>query len=137
MAELKTKKNSGSVTDFLDNVENEKRKQDSLVVLELMKTITNSKPIMWGPSIVGFGDFFYKTADGKKHSWFLSGFSPRKQSLTLYIMTGFAHYEEILNRLGKYKTGKSCLYVNKLEDISMDVLKELITASVNFLNSKK
>jgi hypothetical protein len=106
MAELKTRKNSASVTDFIANEQNEKRKQDSLVVLDLMKKITDSEPTMWGPSIVGFGDYYYKTTDGKKHNWFLTGFSPRKQSLTLYIMNGFDHYEKLLSKLGKYKTGK-------------------------------
>ena len=137
MAELKTKKNPASVTDFLSTVQNEKRKQDSIIVLELMKKITKTEATMWGPSIVGFGDFYYTTSDGKKHSWFLTGLSPRKQSLTLYLMTGLDHYEEILSRLGKHKTGKSCLYINKLEDIRLDVLAELITASVKFLNSRK
>lgn len=137
MAELKTKKNIASVEAFLNNVENEKRKSDSFVVLELMKKITNAEPSMWGPSIIGFGSYHYKYASGIENDWFLTGFSPRKQSLTLYIMNGFKRYDEILSRLGKYKTGKSCLYMNKIEDIDIGVLEELIEASVNYLQSKK
>ena len=137
MAELKTKKNIASVEAFLNSVENEKRKSDSFVVLELMKKITNAEPSMWGPSIIGFGSYHYKYASGIENDWFLTGFSPRKQSLTLYIMNGFNRYDEILSRLGKYKTGKSCLYMNKIEDIDIGVLEELIEASVNYLQSKK
>ena len=136
MAELKTKKNIASVLDFLNNVENEKRKLDSFVVLELMKKITKAEPSMWGTAIIGFGSYHYKYASGREGDWFPVGFSPRKQSLTLYIMSGFGKYEEILSRLGKYKTGKSCLYINKLEDIDIVVLEELIASSISFLKSK-
>ena len=136
MAELKTQKNDSSVKDFLNTVENEKRKQDSFVILDLMKKITQSQPSMWGPSIIGFGSYHYKYASGREGDWFLTGFSPRKQSLSIYIMSGFKKYEEILGRLGKYKTGKSCLYINKLEDIDMDVLEHLITESVEYLRKK-
>lgn len=135
-SELKTKKNNTNVQDFLHSVDHQKRKEDSFVVLKLMEKITGSKPSMWGPSIIGFGSYHYKYTSGREGDWFLSGFSPRKQSLTLYIMSGFKRYEEILGRLGKYKTGKSCLYINKLEDINMGVLEELITESVTFLKSK-
>lgn len=136
MAELKTQKNDASVKDFLNTVENEKRKQDSFVILDLMKKITQSQPSMWGPSIIGFGSYHYKYASGREGDWFLTGFSPRKQSLSIYIMSGFKKYEEILGRLGKYKTGKSCLYINKLEDIDMKVLEHLITESVEYLRKK-
>jgi hypothetical protein len=137
VAELKTKKNLASVHDFLKAVENEKRKRDSFVILELMKKITKSEPSMWGSSIIGFGSYHYKYASGRENDWFLTGFSPRKQSLTLYIMNGFKRYDEILSRLGKYKTGKSCLYINNLEDVDTVVLEELIESSVNYLKSKK
>lgn len=136
MADLKTKKNNSNIEDFLSSVDNEKRKADSFKILELMKKITNSDPRMWGASIIGFGHYHYKYASGRENDWFLTGFSPRKQSLTLYIVNGFSHYDEILGRLGKYKTSKSCLYINKLEDIDVKVLKELITASVDFLKSR-
>ena len=137
MAELKTQKNDGNVIAFLNNIEDEKRKQDSFVVLDLMKKIMKSLPSMWGASIIGFGSYHYKYASGREGDWFLTGFSPRKQSLTLYIMTGFSQYNEILSRLGKHKTSKSCLYINKIEDIELNVLEELITASVVHLSSKK
>ena len=136
MGELKTKKNKASVEEFLNSIENEKRREDAKVVLDLMKKVTNAKPSMWGSSIIGLGNFHYKTAHGKEQNWFLTGLSPRKQSLTLYIMTGFSHYDQILGRLGKFKTGKSCLYINKIEDVDLSVLEELITASVEFLKSR-
>jgi hypothetical protein len=136
MAELKTQKNKASIKDFLNATENETRKRDAFVILDLMKKITQAEPSMWGPSIVGFGSTNYKYASGREIDWFLTGFSPRKQSLTLYIMSGFKKYDDILQHLGKYKTGKSCLYINKLEDINLDVLEELIKASVDYLKNK-
>ena len=137
MAELKTQKNNTNVKSFLMGIDHEQRRKDSFVVLALMEKITNSKASMWGTSIIGFGSYHYTYASGRKGDWFLTGFSPRKQNLTLYIMSGFSRYSEILNRLGKYKTGKSCLYINKLDDIDMNVLEELITESVAYLSSKK
>ena len=130
MAELKTKKNKASVTAFLNSVEDEKRRKDSKRVLKMMKEITGKKPEMWGASIVGFGSYDYKYASGQEGNWFKVGFSPRKTALTLYIMTGFSRYASLMKKLGKYKTGKSCLYIKKLEDIDMDVLRELIEESV-------
>ena len=137
MAELKTKKNDASVVDFLNSVENERRREDSFAVLKLMEEVTGEEPVMWGTSIVGFGSYHYKYASGREGDWMAIGFSPRKQSLTLYMMSGFSKYEEILIRLGKYKTGKSCLYINRIEDIDIDVLTELIESSVNYLKSKE
>ena len=136
MAELKTKKNDASVETFLNTVENEKRRQDSFKVLELMKKITKSESNMWGSSIVGFGSYHYKYQSGREGNWFAVGFSPGKQNLTIYIMSGFSKYDEIMNRLGKFKPGKSCLYINKLEDIDLDVLEELIRISVNYIKTK-
>ena len=136
MAELKTQKNNASVTEFLNGVENEKRKQDSFVALDIIKKITNSEPSMWGASIVGFGSYHYKYASGREGDWFVVGFSPGKQNLTIYIMSGFSKYDEIMSRLGKFKKGKSCLYINKLEDIDLHVLEELIVASVNYMKTK-
>ena len=95
-----------------------------------MKQATKSEPVMWGDSIVGFGEYHYKYASGREGDWFLTGFSPRKQNLALYIMSGFSEYEALLSNLGKFKTGKSCLYVNKIEDIDLSTLKELIQRSV-------
>ena len=102
-----------------------------------MKKITKEEPKMWGPSIIGFGSYHYKYASGREGDFFLTGFSPRKQSLTLYIISGFKRYDELMKKLGKHKTGSSCLYINKLEDIDMKVLKELITESVKYMKTKK
>ena len=136
MAELKTKKNKASVETFLNSIENEMRKRDSFVILGIIKKITNSEPRMWGTSIVGFGSYHYKYASGREGDWFVIGFSPVKQNLTLYIMSVFSKYNEIMSRLGKFKTGKSCLYINKLEDIDLIVLEELIVASLNYMKTK-
>jgi hypothetical protein len=137
IAAIKTRKTGGDVQTFLKSVSDRKRKDDTLQVLALMKKLTGCEPAMWGPSIVGFGDFRYRYANGTENDWFLTGFSPRKQSLTLYIMTGFAKYEEILENLGKYKTGKSCLYIKKVEDVDLAVLEQLISASIAHLQGSK
>lgn len=133
MAELKTTKNNKDPLAFLQSVENEKRKADSLVVMQMMEEITGEKPVMWGPSIVGFGSYHYKYASGHEGDWMITGFSPRKQALTLYIMPGFDRYENLMSQLGKYKTGKSCLYINKLEDVDKNILHELIAHSVKHM----
>ncbi len=130
MTELKTKPTDKSVKEFLNKVENSRRRDDSFKVLTLMREITQEKPIMWGDSIVGFGSYHYKYASGREADWLAIGFSPRKQYLTIYIMDGFENYEDLLKKFGKYKLGKSCLYINKLEDVSIPVLKELISESV-------
>jgi len=133
MADLKTKKNQASVQQFLASVEDEKRRKDARAVLRLMREITGEKPAMWGRSIVGFGSYHYRYASGREGDWMLTGFSPRKQALTLYIMDGFDGHEDLMTKLGKYKTGKSCLYVKSLEHIDMDVLRELVTESVAYM----
>ncbi len=133
MAELKTKPTDDSVDQFLAGVEDATRQQDCLAVRALMEEITGAPAKMWGPSIVGFGDYHYKYESGREGDWFLAGFSPRKANLTLYIMAGFSRYEELLAKLGKYKTGKSCLYVKKLADVNLEVLRELIRASVEHM----
>jgi len=133
MAELKTKINDASVEKFLNSISDEKRRKDCFTVLELMKKITKAEPRMWGSSIVGFGTYHYKYESGREGNWFLTGFSPRKHSLTLYIMSGFSQYEELLKKLGKHKTGKSCLYIESLEEINLRVLKEIITQSVKYM----
>ena len=114
MAELKTKLNDASVVDFLNNVHDTKRREDCFVILELMKKITKAEPKMWGDSIIGFGSNKLKYASGRELDWFLTGFSPRKQNLTLYIMSGFDEYSELLKKLGKHKTSKACLYIKKI-----------------------
>ncbi len=136
MAELKTKKNNASVEAFLNGIENEKRKKDSFAILKLLKNCTKNEPRMWGSNIVGFGNHHYKYESAREGDWFSLGFSPGKQHLTVYIMTGFSRYGEIMKRLGKYKTGKSCLYINKLEDVDINVLEEIVQASTKYLTSK-
>lgn len=136
MAELKTKVNDQSVTAFLEANTDEKRRKDCFTVLEMMKKATGSEPKMWGDSIVGFGSYHYKYASGQEGDWLITGFSPRKQALTLYLMSGFDNYESILSRLGKFKTGKSCLYIKKLDDIDVTVLQELIDKSVHTFTTK-
>lgn len=133
MADVKTKKNRASVQQFLAGVENEKRRKDARAVLKLMREVTGEKPAMWGPSIVGFGSYHYRYESGREGDWMLTGFSPRKQALTLYIMGGFPRHDALMKELGKYRTGKSCLYVNKLEDIDLDVLRELVADSVAYM----
>lgn len=137
MAELKTKVNNASVEKFLKTVKDEQKRLDSFKILDMMKKITKEEPKMWGPSIVGFGKYHYKYESGLEGDWFLTGFSPRKQNLTLYIMSGFKRYNELMKKLGKHKTGSSCLYINKLENIDMKVLKELISESVKNMRNKK
>jgi nucleoid DNA-binding protein len=130
MAELKTKVNEASVEDFLSNIPDEKKRKDAFEVLELMQDITKQPAKMWGSNIVGFGTYKYKGKSGREGEWFVTGFSPRKQNLTLYFSGGFEQHDDLMEQLGKYKTGKSCLYLNKLEDIKLSVLKKLIKASV-------
>ena len=130
MAELKTKQTTASVEDFLNGVADEKRRQDCFTILELMQQATQAQPKMWGTSIVGFGAYHYTYASGREGDWFLTGFSPRKNNLTLYIMSGFDEYEALLSKLGKYKTGKACLYINKLGDVDLTILRSLIERSV-------
>ena len=135
MAELKTKPNDQSVEAFLNAVDDEQKRQDCFTILALMKEITGAEPIMWGDSIVGFGTYHYTYASGRAAEWFLVGFAPRKRNLTLYVMSGFDQYDALLQNLGKFSTGKSCLYIKKLEDIDMQVLRELIKQSVDHLVS--
>ena len=129
MADLKTKKNKASVTSFINQVENDKRRKDAKQILKLMKDITGEKAVMWGASIIGFGSYDYRYASGREGTFMRIGFSPRKANTTLYIMNGFSKYDELLSQLGKYKTGKSCLYINKLEDVDLEVLKKMIKHS--------
>lgn len=128
--------NEAQVTAFLDSVENETRREDARAVCALMKQITGEVPTMFGKSMIGFGSYHYKYASGREGDWFLTGLSPRKQNLAVYIMPGFSQYDDLMARLGKYKTGKSCLYLNRLSDIDMDVLGELIRHSVNYMIEK-
>jgi hypothetical protein len=130
MAELKTKPTKQSVSAFINSVPDEQRRKDCQAVLELMSKVTKAKPEMWGTSIVGFGRYHYKYASGREGEWMLTGFSPRKGDLTVYVMSGFQGVPELMAQLGKYKTGKSCLYIKKLADVDMKVLKRIVEAGV-------
>ena len=131
MAELKTQPTQESVVAFLNSVPNEKRRADSFKILALMQEVTGKEPILWGTSMIGFGCYQYKYASGREGEWFVTGFAPRKQALTLYIMSGFSDYDELLGKLGKHTTGKACLYINNIEDIDINVLRDLIQQSVD------
>jgi hypothetical protein len=133
MSELKTQQTGNSVEQFLNAIADEKKRRDSFTILKLMQETAGVEPKMWGDSIIGFGSYHYKYASGREGDWFLTGFSPRKQSLTLYIISGFNQYDDLMGRLGKYKTGKSCLYINRIEDIDLDVLRELVEKSVRHM----
>ena len=135
MAELKTKPSDTSVEEFLQSVPDERKREDSRVLLEMMQAATGAAPRLWGSSTVGFGDRHYAYASGREGDWFLTGFSPRKQNLTLYIMAGFEHFDDLRARLGKHKVGVSCLYINKLADVDQDVLRELVRRSVEHMRT--
>ena len=134
MAENKTKANDRSVEAFLNTVEDHHKRSDSKILISLMSHIIGAEPRMWGDSIIGFGDYRYKYASGREGDWFLAGFSPRKQNLTLYIMGYLEFFQDELKGLGKYKHGKGCLYIKRLEDIDIEVLKNLISNSIKKLN---
>ena len=125
----KTVPTDASVEDYLNSVADETKRQDSFALLDLMREVTGEEPVMWGDSIVGFGTFHYVYASGREGDWPITGFAPRKQALTLYIMTGFDAYDDLLATLGKYSTGKSCLYIKRLSDVDMDVLRALVALS--------
>lgn len=133
MAEIKTKPTSQSVEEFINRVENEQKRRDSFVILEMMREATGLEPKIWGTSIIGFGSMIYRSpVTGREVEWFIIGFSPRKANISLYLGLDVQEYADFLKRLGKYKTGVGCLYINKLSDVDPDVLKELInTAAKN------
>jgi hypothetical protein len=130
MAELKTKPTNASVEKFFNQVADETRREDCRQVARIMEEITAEKPKMWGPSIVGFGKYHYKYASGHEGDWPIAAFSPRKQDLTLYLMPGFEQHRELMEKLGKHSTGKSCLYIKRLSDVHVPTLKKLIRESV-------
>jgi hypothetical protein len=137
MAEAKTKPTKESVSGFLNKVSDKSRREDCLKVLELMKDVTGEEPKMWGSSIVGFGRYHYKYKSGREGEWMITGFSPRKGDLTLYIMPGFETVSDLMARLGKHKTGKSCLYIKKLADVDLGVLRKIVEKSVKGMASKQ
>lgn len=130
MAELKTKLTDASVDKFLMGINDEQARTDCYKILEIMKKATKAEPKMWGTSIIGFGDYHYKYESGRELDWFLTGFSPRKQNLTLYIVGGFNVHGELLKNLGKHSLGKGCLYIKKLEDVDTKILTKIVTNSV-------
>ncbi len=132
----KTRPTGAGVDTFLDAVENERRREDARTVNAMMERITGWEPRMWGPSIVGFGEYHYRYDSGREGDFLITGFSPRKNALTIYIMPGFARYDALMARLGKFRTGRSCLYINKLDDVDLSVLEELIASSVQYMVGK-
>jgi len=130
MSDMKTKANDASVNAFIERVENPGRREDAFLLLDLMNTITSAKPVMWGDSIIGYGSYEYARADGSKHRFMLTGFSPRKANMTVYIMPGFKPYEKQLARLGKCKNSSSCLYLPRLKNIDLDVLGDIVSDSI-------
>lgn len=136
-ADNKTQPTNKDVAGFLEQVEPEQKRQDCQAILEMMRQATKAAPKMWGDSMIGFGEYHYKYASGREGDWFLTGFAPRKQNISLYIMAGFNRYEELMAKLGKYKTGKSCLYINKLADVDEAVLKELIQLSASYVKENQ
>jgi hypothetical protein len=134
MADLKTKPTDQNVEDFLNAIPDEQKRADAIAIVKMMKQVTRTEPVMWG-SIVGFGRYHYKYASGREGDWFLVGFAPRKQNLTLYLMLGAGNYNDLLKKLGKHKTGKGCLYINKLADVDISTLKELMKQSVKRLKT--
>lgn len=131
-AEIKTKKTSESVSDFLNKIPEEERRNDCMQIVQLMQKASGDEPKMWGSSIIGFGDHRYKSpASGREVDWMKIGFAPRKANITLYLVTDIKQHEQLLNKLGKHKTGGGCLYINKLNDIDIKILKELINVSLS------
>ncbi len=135
MAEAKTKPTNESVSDFLNRIPEAERREDCFTVLKMMEEITGDKPKMWGPSIVGFGSWSYKYASGHEGDWPIAAFSPRKKDLTLYLTPGFEKRTEMMEKLGKHSTGKSCLYIRRLSDIHLPTLKKLIKISIKDLKA--
>jgi len=138
MAELKTKQHDSDVTEFINSfADTEQKRKDSFELLKLMEEITGLKPLTWGPSIIGFGSYHYKSERSTQEGdWFLVGFSPRKAAISLYVFTGAKEHEHLIRDLGKFKMGKACIYVKKLSDINQDALKKLILTTVDYLKSK-
>ncbi len=131
LAEIKTKPTAASVEDFINNIKDEQKRKDSFVLLEMMKKATGEEPVLWSSSVIGFGNKRYKSsATGREVDWLRIGFSPRKANLSLYISVGIKEHAAALNKLGKHKTGVGCLYINKLEEIDLKVLKGIIETSL-------
>jgi len=132
----KTIENEGSVSDFLSSVTDDKRRNDAIALNDMMVKITEEQPKMWGGSIVGFGRYHFKYHSGREGNFMKVGYSPRKQNLTVYIMPGFDRYDKLMGKLGKYKLGKSCLYIKRIEDVDLGILEELIASSYEYMTKK-
>ncbi|WP_317057166.1 DUF1801 domain-containing protein [Roseovarius rhodophyticola] len=130
MTQNKTKATQQSVADFVANVDPERRRKEAETLVSFFRDVTGFEPVMWGPSIIGYGRYHYVYASGREGDFLATGFSPRKSALSIYIMPGYADFGNILERLGKHKIGKSCLYINKLDDVDMNVLAELVHAGL-------
>lgn len=137
MTELKTKLNETSVRAFLAKIEDDEKKADCEKLSALMEELMGVPPKMWGNSMVGFGRYQYQYESGRSGEWFVVGFAPRKNDLTIYIMPGFSHFADLLAQLGKHKTGKSCLYIKKLSLIDMNVLRQLLQQAILLMKSKR
>ena len=137
MAELKTKPINQSVKSFIAKIADEQTREDCTALVKLMKSVTGKPPQMWGTSIIGFGTYRYKYASGREGNWMTTGFSPRNQNLTIYIMTGFADQQILLKKLGKCKTASSCLYIKRLADIDTKVLEQMVAKSIKRLPGQK
>lgn len=135
MPENKTKETSASVDKFLSSVKDKNRREDCYKIIKLMKKITKQEPKMWGPSIIGFGSIHYKYASGREGDMCITGFSPRKKDISLYIMGCVSNFPDDLKKLGKHKAGKSCLYINKVEDIDLVILEKIIRGSIKYLKT--
>lgn len=135
MTPLKTQPTAVNALQVIRQITPEEKQQDCLTLLNMMEHITDAPPVMWGEAIIGFGSYTYRYASGHQGDWFITGFSPRKHQLTLYLMDGTAPYATLLKDLGKHKTGKSCLYIKQLSDINTDILREIITLSVSNLTT--
>src|SRR5687767_80802 len=133
MAELKTKQTNASVDDFLNSVTDEQKREDSKILDKMFQKVTGDPPKMWGTSIVGYGLYHYKSKSGSEGDWMVTGFSPRKQNMTVYLMTGFAEgqFDDLLDQLGEYTVGKGCLYFKSLADVDQKVLSKIIERSVS------
>jgi len=134
--DMKTKQTDQNVERFLNGIDDEKKRDEYFTILKLMQHATGEEPKMWGKCMIGFGSYHYKYESGREGDWFLTGFSPRKQNLTIYIVAGFDEYRGLMEKLGKYTTGRSCLYVKNLEDIDLSVLTKLIKKSVVDISKK-
>ena len=136
MSDMKTVENDGDIEAFLKCVENRKRASDTAVVMQMMARVTGCQPKMWGDSIIGFDRYSYRRADGSQHQIMITGLSPRKTALTVYIMQGFDRYNDQLSRLGKHKRSRSCLYITRLENIDLAVLEEIVADSVRVMRER-